>query len=107
MSVESFTTKDQRATFLKELQEWAFRREVEGLKKYGPYEQRKDKRLMSVEGQFEQVDSFNYMRFLKRTYPELAELAGVAQRLTFHAFCILKVLEEKEKELRRKDEGNQ
>ena len=94
-----------RKKLLTEFVQEAGKREFAALPKYGVFDPKKDKRILSVEAQEENIDILNYMRFLHRKHPSLREDINKVKRLAFDLYVLLRNLEARELELTRKKGG--
>jgi hypothetical protein len=83
----------------------ARKRELQGMQTYGPFDSETDTRTLSVEAQEEAIDSYVYMKFFQRKYPDYYEHNLEVRRLAFSLYCELRKLEELEMRLTTKNGG--
>jgi hypothetical protein len=80
-------------------------REFRGLAVYGEYDPQTDKRIMAVEAQNEVLDTYVYLKMLKKKHPVLRDEAISLQAKACALYADLRRLEEKELALNSKEGG--
>lgn len=88
-----------KSELLAELFAEARKRELHGLKTYGAFDPKTDKRFLTAEAQEEVIDVQNYLRFFHRKYPNTNKETLAARRLVFALYCALRDLEDLEMRL--------